>query len=58
MPELWFAGPGYAYALVSFWAQFLIDVQDMSPGLFEQIGDLNTGVLSISWYFMPTGWAP
>jgi len=29
----------------------LIDVQDMSEGLFQQLGDLNTGVLSISWDF-------
>ena len=58
MPELWIAGPRYAYALVSFRTHFLIDVQDMSPGLFDQIGDPNTGVLPISWYFMPVGWAP
>ncbi|EGN98056.1 hypothetical protein SERLA73DRAFT_182923 [Serpula lacrymans var. lacrymans S7.3] len=31
---------------------------DMSPGLFEQIGDLNTGVLSISWNFMNKDWSP
>ncbi|KAF9236492.1 RlpA-like double-psi beta-barrel-protein domain-containing protein-containing protein [Melanogaster broomeanus] len=31
---------------------------DMSPGLFEQIGDLSTGVLSISWNFEAMGWSP
>ncbi|KAH7926484.1 hypothetical protein BV22DRAFT_1009043 [Leucogyrophana mollusca] len=31
---------------------------DMSPGLFEQIGDLDTGVLEISWNFMSKDWSP
>ncbi|KAH7913975.1 RlpA-like double-psi beta-barrel-protein domain-containing protein-containing protein [Hygrophoropsis aurantiaca] len=31
---------------------------DMSPGLFEQIGDLGTGVLEISWNFMSKEWSP
>jgi expansin (peptidoglycan-binding protein) len=57
MRGLWLAGPGYAYALVSFRTQFLTGVQDMSPGLFEQIGDLSAGVLPISWSFMPVGWS-
>ncbi|KAH9851528.1 riboflavin aldehyde-forming enzyme [Lenzites betulinus] len=24
---------------------------DMSPSLFEELGDLDTGVLAVSWYF-------
>jgi len=31
---------------------------DMSPSLFEQIGALDTGVLSISWHFQPKEWSP
>ncbi|KAF8554687.1 hypothetical protein OG21DRAFT_1508695 [Imleria badia] len=31
---------------------------DMSIGLFEKLGDLNTGVLSIDWNFMPKGFSP
>ncbi|KAH0832166.1 RlpA-like double-psi beta-barrel-protein domain-containing protein-containing protein [Lanmaoa asiatica] len=31
---------------------------DMSIGMFEQLGDLSTGVLPITWYFMPVGWSP
>jgi hypothetical protein len=38
--------------------QFLSNVPDMSQGLFEQLGNLDTGVLSIEWYFMPWGWSP
>lgn len=36
----------------------LIRVQDMSIGLFEKLGDLNTGVLPITWHFMPKEWSP
>lgn len=32
--------------------------QDMSIGLFQQIGDLSTGVLGISWEVMPAGFSP
>ncbi|KIJ62733.1 hypothetical protein HYDPIDRAFT_30322 [Hydnomerulius pinastri MD-312] len=31
---------------------------DMSPGLFEQLGNLDTGVLQISWNFMNMDWSP
>lgn len=31
---------------------------DMSPGLFEQIGSLDTGVLAIQWNFMNKDWSP
>lgn len=41
-----------------FWMRSLIGIQDMSTGLFEQIGDLSTGVLSIAWEYMPSGWSP
>ncbi|KAH7884957.1 RlpA-like double-psi beta-barrel-protein domain-containing protein-containing protein [Phlebopus sp. FC_14] len=34
------------------------DDLDMSPALFGKIGDLSTGVLSISWNFMNKGWSP
>ena len=31
---------------------------DMSPGLFQQLGDLSAGVLQIEWHFMGGGWSP
>ncbi|KAJ3715512.1 riboflavin aldehyde-forming enzyme [Lentinula raphanica] len=31
---------------------------DMSPDVFNQFAKPDVGVLSISWYFMPQGWAP
>jgi len=31
---------------------------DMSPSLFGQIGNLDTGELSIDWHFMAKGWSP
>jgi len=31
---------------------------DMSTGLFQKFADLDVGVLSIDWNFMPPEWAP
>ncbi|KDQ62594.1 hypothetical protein JAAARDRAFT_121442 [Jaapia argillacea MUCL 33604] len=31
---------------------------DMSPSLFEELGNLDTGVLSVSWHFKAKGWSP
>ena len=31
---------------------------DMSPAVFEQLGTLDQGVLSISWHFEAKGWSP
>ncbi|KAJ6585186.1 RlpA-like double-psi beta-barrel-protein domain-containing protein-containing protein [Mycena capillaripes] len=31
---------------------------DMSPSLFENLAPLSTGVITISWNFMPAGWTP
>ncbi|THH27880.1 hypothetical protein EUX98_g6315 [Antrodiella citrinella] len=31
---------------------------DMSPSLFEQLGSLDTGVLSVSWHFEAKDWSP
>ena len=36
---------------IFFWTPFLIEVQDMSPGLFEEFSPLSVGVLQISWDF-------
>ncbi|OCB88255.1 hypothetical protein A7U60_g4661 [Sanghuangporus baumii] len=31
---------------------------DLSPAVFSQIADLDTGVISISWNFMSKSWSP
>jgi len=31
---------------------------DMSPSLFEDLGNLDTGVIPIEWSFMPMDWSP
>ncbi|KIY45573.1 hypothetical protein FISHEDRAFT_49082 [Fistulina hepatica ATCC 64428] len=34
------------------------DDLDMSPALFEEFGDLDTGVLPIEWHFKNMDWSP
>jgi len=31
---------------------------DMSPSLFQQLGSLDIGVLSVSWHYEAKGWSP
>ena len=39
--------------------QFLTNVPDMSPTLFENLGaPLGQGVIDITWHFMHPGWHP
>jgi len=31
---------------------------DMSPSLFQQLGNLDQGVITVSWHFQAKGWQP